>query len=312
MKPRLTRTAIEWADYVWNPVSGCTKVSTGCKNCYAERQAKRFWGERDFREVRYHHGRLVVPGNTKKPGIVFVCSMGDLFHDDVPTGFIIAVLQTIATCEHHVFVVLTKRPERMERIVSMFGRARITGEWPLRNLWLGVSVEDQETANERIPLLLTTSAALHVVSAEPLLGPIDIVDAYPCAGAQIGWLIAGGESGPGARPTHSDWVRSLRDQAKDMDCPFYFKQWGEYLCYDQARNKDQHKAFSAATIKGKQSYFGARLVPGPQGLKTGCTRGIRSLSFARIGKKYSGCVLDDRWHNEFPIMHMPWEQSDPK
>lgn len=203
----MTTTKIEWTDRVWNPVTGCTKVSAGCKNCYAEGVAHRFWGDRKFTDVRTHADRLDEPLRWRKPLRVFVNSMSDLFHDDVPDDFLRRVFASMAIVPECTFQVLTKRPERMRQFVaennaesclvaadegrargafaveprlSFHARARLEStvvprpSWPLPNVWLGVSVEDQRAAEERIPVLLRTPAAVRFLSCEPLLGPVDL------------------------------------------------------------------------------------------------------------------------------------------
>lgn len=232
----MAETRIEWTDAVWNPVTGCTKVSSGCKHCYAEGMAKRFWGgEREFTDVRCHPERLEQPLRWRKPRRVFVNSMSDLFHDDVPFDFIACVFWTVAASPQHTYQVLTKRPARMleffRREAQQYG-----APWPINNIMLGVSVEDQKTADERIPILLQAPAALRFVSVEPMLGPVDLrrldpwddfhTDALdtPDPSCKIGWVICGCESGPRARPMRPDWARSLRDQCAEAGVPFFLKQ----------------------------------------------------------------------------------------
>jgi protein gp37 len=230
----MTKTKIEWADRVWNPTTGCSAISAGCLHCYAERIAQRFWGERPFTEVRIHPERLIWPTKWRKPVRVFVDSMSDLFHPLVPDEFIWRVFESITMGNRrHTYMILTKRPGQMrkwfEKYQTRFYNYHAPGEpepehafapWPDPCIWLGVSAENQKTAEERIPLLLDTPAAVRFVSAEPLQGPIILPP------GQIDWLIVGGESGPGAYPTQPDWVRSLRDQAQERSIPFFFKQWG--------------------------------------------------------------------------------------
>ncbi|MFV5212729.1 DUF5131 family protein [Azonexus caeni] len=188
------KTGIEWTDATWNPVTGCAKVSQGCKHCYAEREWPRMtrlvpaYAGRDFTDVRTHEDRLDQPLRWKKPRKVFVNSMSDLFHSDVPDEFIDKVFITMALCPQHTFQVLTKRADRMQDYVTRLNGGRLrnrlimvdapnsTLAWPLQNVWLGVSVEDQDAADERIPLLLDTPAAVRWISAEPLLGPVDLTD----------------------------------------------------------------------------------------------------------------------------------------
>ncbi|NPV49440.1 MAG: phage Gp37/Gp68 family protein [Armatimonadetes bacterium] len=246
-------TRIEYTDVVWNPVTGCSPVSEGCQNCYARRFAQRLRGrcgypsDNPFR-VTLHGARWNEPFRWRKPRRVFVCSMSDLFHEDVPDGFIDDVMSTVSACLQHTFLLLTKRPDRMANYFEawMFRKQRQIPP----NLWLGVSVENQRRADERIPILLQIPAAMRFVSCEPLLGPIDLSDwlyCYVCHNTgehynpvfddvedcpvcggglpELDWVIAGAETGPGARPCDPEWVRSLRDQCKAAGVPFFFKRW---------------------------------------------------------------------------------------
>ena len=246
------KSKIEWTDATWNPVSGCTKVSAGCKNCYAERWFPRVYN-RPFNDVKMHPERLEQPLRWKRPRRIFVNSMSDLFHESVPLDFIDRVFASMAISKQHIFQVLTKRPDRMlsyiqsirisaeddfqgfdERFTTalkplntnIFDDANIISDLtgPLRNVWLGVSVENQKTADERIPLLLEIPAAVRFLSCEPLLEKIDINDCA-CRIEWIDWVIVGGESGPNFRPMDPDWVRNIRDQCEDAGVPFFFKQW---------------------------------------------------------------------------------------
>lgn len=275
------KTKIEWASDVWNPVTGCSKVSQGCKHCYAERMFPRAYSKdqwpngdgtfrrRFFTDVECHPHRLDQPLRWRRPRRIFVNSMSDLFHPDVPFKFIDHVFAVMALAQQHTFQVLTKRPARMldyltaddlvDRIIN--AACRIdgqTGAWlnadhyiagdsvmPIPNAWLGVSVEDQATADERIPLLLQTPAAVRWISAEPLLGRVDLcghlgmwwnqtMQCFEATGAKINqpingqgridWVVVGGESGPKARPMHPDWARLLRDQCVAAGVPFFMKQ----------------------------------------------------------------------------------------
>ena len=208
---------IEWTETTWNPVTGCSKISPGCKHCYAERMAKRLraMGAAKYRngfEVAIHPATLDEPLRWSKPRLVFVNSMSDLFHDAVPTDFIQSVFAVMNRASRHTFQVLTKRPQRA---VAMSGSL----DWS-PNIWLGVSVESAAWL-ERIDRLRATGAATKFLSLEPLLGPLSSLDL-----ADIHWVIAGGESGPGARPMEADWVREIRDRCLCQRVPFFFKQWG--------------------------------------------------------------------------------------
>lgn len=259
-------TKIEWTQATWNTVTGCTPVSPGCKNCYARRAAKRLAGrcgypaDEPFR-LTLHPEKLDEPLHWQKPRMIFVCSMSDLFHESVPDEFIDKVFAVMALAQQHTFQVLTKRPRRMveyltghaaggrhiwtaaQQIVMPRSQRKPDIGWPLPNVWAGVTTEDQQRADERIPLLLQTPAAVRFVSCEPLLGPIDLTQAMygkrpesmNCFGftdgfgyeACIQWVIAGAETGPGARPADPDWVRSLRDQCREAGVPFFFKRWSD-------------------------------------------------------------------------------------
>lgn len=209
-------TSIEWTTCTWNPVTGCSKVSAGCANCYAERMAKRLQAMGNKRyvdgfRVRTHADLLTLPFEWQKPRLIFVNSMSDLFHEEVPVDFIQSVFDTITRCGRHTFQILTKRAERLAELAPSL-------PWP-RNLWMGVTVENQSCVR-RIDYLRSTDAAVKFVSAEPLLGSLEInLDG-------LDWLIVGGESGPGARPMEARWVRDLRDTCRAAGVPFFFKQWG--------------------------------------------------------------------------------------
>jgi protein gp37 len=204
------KTKIEWTDATWNPVTGCTKVSQGCKHCYAERFAKRLGY--DFSQVELHPERLEIPLHWKKPRRIFVNSMSDLFHRDVPVEFIAEVFNVMARASHHTFQLLTKRARRLASLAPFL-------PWP-ENLWVGVSVETADYL-WRIGCLREVPAAVRFLSLEPLLGPIPDLPL-----GHINWVIAGGESGPGARPMRAEWARSVRDQSLAAGVPFFFKQWG--------------------------------------------------------------------------------------
>lgn len=258
------RTSIEWTEWTWNPVRGCSRVSPGCERCYAERQAIRgsgpdgpfeglvrssAAGPRWTGEIRFLPEALLWPLGRRAES-VFVNSMSDLFHEGVSAEQIRAILGVIAATPWTVFQVLTKRPERAlevlrgldaERCIrstlKLVGPNMKAGRlethaaraWPLSNLWLGVSVEDQRRARERIPTLQRIPAAVRWVSAEPLLGPLELEPWLdPADDCRLDWVVAGGESGHGARPAHPGWFRRLRDQVVGAGVPFFFKQWGAW------------------------------------------------------------------------------------
>lgn len=276
-------TGIEWTDATWNPLVGCTKVSSGCDNCYAETFVNRFAGSKGFPErfdtvVLRDQRFLSQPLRWRRPRRVFVNSLSDLFHTDVPDEFIATVFAVMAEARRHTFQLLTKRHGRMRSLlnsdrwpqmvadagcalpdwgVPLISEARCAPTWPLPNVWLGVSVEDQKHADLRIPALLGTPAAVRWISAEPLLGPVDltrlpfpawtgmstgqpaaVVDAvggrygvpgmWQAKATGLDWVVCGGESGPASRPMHPDWACSLRDQCETVGVPFLFKQWGSH------------------------------------------------------------------------------------
>ena len=218
------RSAIEWTDATWNPVTGCTKVSPGCKNCYAEKFAERFRGvrghpyEQGF-DLRLWPERLTLPLVWKNSRIIFVNSMSDLFHKRVPDDFIRRVFKVMIEANHHIFQVLTKRSDRMTEWVHSF----FTGRVP-RHIWLGVSVESQDYV-WRIQQLQNTPAEIRFLSVEPLLEPVDL---KPVHLKGIHWVIVGGESGPGARPMNPEWVRSIKKSCEEGRVSFFFKQWGAF------------------------------------------------------------------------------------
>ena len=222
------KSAIEWTDATWNPVTGCTKVSQGCKHCYAERLSERFRGtpghpyEHGF-DVQLRPERLDMPGRWRKPRRVFVASMGDLFHEDVPVAFVDRVFEAMERADQHTYQILSKRPERMAEYTA--GRYGLREPWearPPRHIWCGTSIELVGHA-DRLEALRDTVAAVRFVSFEPLLGPVAGVDL-----SGVDWAIVGGESGPGARPMAVEWARGLRDQCTGHRprVAFFFKQWG--------------------------------------------------------------------------------------
>jgi protein gp37 len=222
-------SSIEWTNSTWNPVTGCTKVSQGCKHCYAQRFAERFRGvpghpfEQGF-DLRLWPERLDLPLGWKEPRRIFVNSMSDLYHERVPVAFIQRVFATMVTARQHTFQILTKRAKRLGALGPSL---------PWRpNIWQGVSIESMNVA-WRADELRKVPADVRFLSLEPLLGPLDELDL-----AEIHWVIVGGESGPHARPMKKEWVRSLRDRCRDEAVPFFFKQWGGVRKHETGRKLD--------------------------------------------------------------------------
>ena len=334
----MKKTKIEWADVVWNPVTGCTKISEGCRNCYAEGIARRFWGERKFTDVRCHPERLAEADKFgKTPQRVFVNSMSDLFHPDVTMGFVCDVITEMIVHPTHTFMVLTKRPDQMLDVMRYYGASLIQDA---RNIWWGVSAENQATADERIPLLLKAPVAVRFVSCEPLLGRVDLVKCFEptdwdwselnaadderepeefveeceaecdwinyghnlvenpeyrdylehrkrrakvvAMGNALDWVICGGESGPGARPMHPDWARSLRDQCQTAGVPFFFKQKGEWQLTSEREYME---------LEGNEKLISMD-IPG--------AIGYQKAWFRRVGKNRAGRELDGRTWDEYP------------
>ncbi|MHB1098118.1 MAG: DUF5131 family protein [Burkholderiales bacterium] len=238
-------TSIEWTDVVWNPVTGCSKVSEGCRNCYAEAVAHRFWGARKFTDVQCHADRLAQPLHWKKPRRIFVNSMSDLFHEAVPDEFIDRIFAVMALTSHHTYQILTKRPSRMQDYAaqllnegdrwSRFGDAvgplignqayELAGErpWPLPNVWLGVSIEDPVTADERIPILLRTPAAVRFVSIEPILGIVDI-RRYLGEAGRTGISCAGGTRMVSGQGRRHDLANDQIYRRRDTELRAYIEQ----------------------------------------------------------------------------------------
>lgn len=265
-----TKTGISWTDATWNPVTGCTRISEGCRNCYAEslaatrlKESPRYKGlavvtpsgPRWTGKINLHPEMLLQPMRWRKPRRIFVNSMSDLFHEDVPDSFVDEIVATMAITPWHTYQVLTKRADRMRsyfsnipsdpyntRYQKIFDAANVQMgkqmQWPLPNVWLGVSVEDQKNAEIRIPSLLETPAAVRFISAEPLLEPLDLTNLCVYGGQRLhalskiytspslDWIIVGGESGPHARPFKLEWARNLRDQCRGSGVPFFAKQLG--------------------------------------------------------------------------------------
>ncbi|WP_431976022.1 DUF5131 family protein [Micromonospora haikouensis] len=367
-----TRSSIEWTGLTWNPVLGCRRVSPGCDGCFSINDAwlrqshpnpkiaeafaglvERREGRRDWTGlVRTLPERLGQPLTWRKPQLVFVNSQADLFHEDVPDGFIAAVFAVVALTQKHTYQLLTKRHGRMRSLLAdpRFPRMvadavrlldeqmglTLPGEpsraWPLPNLWLGVSVENQKYADLRIPALLDTPAAVRWLSCEPLLGPVDLseylsrrrpvtdpdLDAPDGAVVEgmervgdswerrtgVDWVVAGGESGPGARPMHPDWARSLRDQCAAADVPFFFKQWGAYAPWAThfAADRDERRAWDTyVNIDGTTGEYAISEDHDQATAHTGDPRpGNHAMS--RVGKKRAGRLLDGVEHLNMPAL----------
>jgi len=354
-------SGISWTDATWNPIVGCTKVSPGCDHCYAIRTAHRMTANPNPLVSQAYEGteaggewtgkvniladRLDQPLKWRKPRRIFVNAQSDLFHEAVPDDFITRVWAVMTLAPQHVFQILTKRHARMRSLLSAprfqddvwRAATALMGEhgidkgrhfaWPLPGVWLGVSVEDQQWADIRIPALLDTPAAVRWLSCEPLLGPVDLcmerpgcpdggrchhgcVGGYcfrvdcceplsgyregePLAGlwtevdkkrkASIDWVVVGGESGPGARPMHPTWARSLRDQCQAAGVPFHFKQWGEWA----------PSGIGFGWLPERQTYVGDIQPYGIHGTP------FRQI-MARVGKASAGRELDGRTWDEYP------------
>lgn len=290
-------TKIQWATKVWNPVTGCTKISDGCRSCYAERMANRLRGRCGYPaddpfQVTLHPEKLNEPLKWRKPSRIFVCSMGDLFHEDVPTEFIWQIFSVMLEARHHTFIVLTKRSERMKMILNEMVIS--SGKELPENVIGMVTVEKQEYEN-RIVDLLETPFKWRGLSIEPMLEAVDLLNDDYLGGciycetcleespktcierdAKIDWVICGGESGPNARPMHPDWVRSLREQCQAAGVPYFFKQWGEWVHESQAPDILENY---------NPEFFFDR---------------VNSKGFARVGKKIARDLLDGKQYHEFP------------
>ncbi len=276
-------TGIEWTDATWNVVTGCDRVSPGCDRCYIERtipfrvEGRRFDGNGRM-GVRLHPDRLNWPVRWRKPRMIFTPSLGDLFHTDVPDDFICRVFDVMAATPQHTYQVLTKRPKRMARLFgdddSVWDRLGIAA---LPNVWLGTSIES-DSYWFRAGLIREMDAAVRWLSLEPLLGPLPSLDL-----TGIDWVVVGGESGPGARPMHRDWVRDIRDRCLMLDIPFFFKQWGEWLPLAERVELDLGPANRQwSTVGGSPIDGGATVV--------------------RVGKKAAGRELDGRIWDEYPSL----------
>ncbi|MES2379715.1 MAG: phage Gp37/Gp68 family protein [Bacteroidota bacterium] len=282
-------STIEWTDRTWNPVSGCTKVSQGCKNCYAQTLYERFNGKGSFGTIKLNHHKLTEPVGIKKPSKIFVNSMSDLFHEQVPFSFIDTVFNIMGQCHWHTFQVLTKRPKRMYDYY--FSYREPFNPIP-DNVWLGVSVEDQATANERIPILLDIPAKTRFISAEPLLDSFNLFSAYDIwlekgnrvpvrpLRKMLHWVIAGGESGSGARPLSHHTVIKLQQECEINNIPFFFKQWGEYFPINRILTSKEVRQLGNMSPKK-------------------CIT-IGDTDFLKVGKKAAGSTLNGQEYKQFP------------
>lgn len=328
------KTGISWTDATWNPIVGCSVVSPGCTNCYAMRDAARIVrcsegaGRASHYEGTIEPSKagpvwtgevMLAPGHIlerplslRKPRRIFVNSMGDLFHASVPDEWIDHVFAVMALAPQHTFQVLTKRSARMREYLSGEALRRVARAanrirtvdgligWPLPNVWLGVTAEDQTRANERIPDLLATPAAVRFVSCEPMLGPVDLRNVSPAdkyeidvlsgydfdqglVGPRLDWVICGGESGPNARPMHPDWARGLRDQCAAAGVPFHFKQWGEWG-HESNHTMPPERFFTLA----------GEMAPGLWHIW------LDTFASMKIGKRRAGRLLDGVEHKGFP------------
>lgn len=277
----------------WNPIVGCSKISEGCDNCYAERMAVRLCAmseKSDKLSIRGHAYECAIdnghwsgipevsdlskPYKMKAPRMIFVCSMGDLFHEHVKEVWQREVFETIEQSPQHLFIILTKRPQN-----AFYFFRQNPGFENLPNVWLGVTAENQQRANERIPILLQIKAAKHFVSIEPMLGPVDLTNYVSTSVThyehQLDWVICGGETGPKARPMYRDWARQLRDQCKSAQVPFFFKQWGEW---DYQFNLNACRYSEGKAIKTNDY----------------------AMVYLKVGHKAAGRLLDGVEYNEFP------------
>jgi protein gp37 len=326
---------IEWTDATWNPVRGCSRISEGCRNCYAEGVAARFSGAgqpyeglakmaddgpRWTGKVKLVDLMLRQPFAWQRPRKIFVNSMSDLFHERLQDKEIAQVFAVMALTPRHTFQVLTKRAPRMaallasvdfrglvESMATVEATRRKLGDirlqWPLPNVWIGVSVEDQKAADTRITSLLSTPAAVRFLSCEPLLGPVNlgllgtvpknIRTRYTMVGELLHWVIVGGESGPDARPMHSQWARDLRDECQQAQVAFFFKQWGEWCQPEQMAEASWKEPLLQSRIKAgdlpKHTFF--RKLDGVD---------TADLVAYRVGKKRAGRELDGRTWDSFP------------
>ncbi len=290
-------SAIEWCDHTFNPWTGCTKVSPGCDNCYAERHSK--WYPRTFGSWAPGAPRKRTGENTWKQPLawnrkaeragkrarVFCASAADVFDNQAPANWRLDLWALIHSTPYLDWLLLTKRPQNMATMLpqpATLGFPHWGRGWP--NVWLGTTAENQAEAERRIPHLVAVPAAVRFLSCEPLLGPVDALRWMP----KLDWIIAGGESGPGARPLHPDWLRSLRDQCARHGAAFFFKQWGEWF-----------PGALEATGEGLVAMPDIEHDPGADRWETG-RRIIERCGMLRVGKRLAGAQLDGREHRDVP------------
>lgn len=281
------KSKIEWTEATWNPVTGCNKISPGCDNCYAERIAERFRGTPGYPEgfdVTVHPSRFAQPLSWKRPRHIFVNSMSDLFHKEIEDTVRIQIFDVMFRAHWHQFQVLTKRSSLMRDFINV---CYPDPAKPLQsNIWLGVSVESAQQLS-RIEHLRSTNCSVRFLSIEPLLGSLGKIDL-----TGIHWVIVGGESGPGARPMHPDWVREIRQQCLSQDVPFFFKQWGEWqIVYDRDSEDPDWRSCPSAKDNSER-YLN---LAGGHGF-----HGDRVVFARRVGKKKSGRLLDGIIWDEMP------------
>lgn len=331
----MMKSNIEWTDATWNPWIGCTRISPGCDHCYAGREedgrflhlgrclteaeqagrtrrqaaAKRVGKPYFFRGPIYQGDDVLkTPCRWRKPRHVFVGSRCDIFHEQIDFATLHKLWATMAGCPRHTFQILTKRPQRMKEFLYAESPYKWNRQpWYLPNVWLGVTAEDQTRADERVPILLQCPAAVRYVSHEPAIGPVDWdgpggddLHALGCGGecdcaAKINWLITGGESGKDARPMHPDWARLDRDQCEEAGVEFFFKQWGEYVPYEDAAQPPLMNSQHGEEIdRHCLPDFGLDGFHGPWWLDA------EYQVYKRVGKKRAGRLLDGTIHDAMP------------
>jgi protein gp37 len=301
-----SKSKIEWTEASWNMISGCTKISSGCKNCYAERMATRFG--RDFSKVVCDESKLDQPTHWKRPRKIFVCSTADLFHADVPFSFISKVFDIMEANPRHTFQILTKRADRMAEWFELRSAIHDYNNGPevmLPNVWVGVTTENQEMADLRIPFLFRCPAEIRFVSVEPMIGSVDLNRFMSGEmGNKLDWVIIGGESGQNARPCHPMWVRNLVNNCRLFNTPIMFKQWGEWgpaeELSDESRSewvnseKETKSLLMMSDGSFKETSFGVRVPFEP----AWATPGMALM--LKLGKHKTGRFIDDYEYLEYP------------